>query len=51
MEVAKKKRNVITLELPKSLEERIREVAAANERTLSAQVRLILKQYLETYND
>lgn len=43
----KEKRNIITLELPKDLSVWLKKLANTNERSLSAQIRLILKQFKE----
>lgn len=47
----KNKRNIITLELSEELQVKLKQIAEKNERSLSAQIRLIIKNFLEAQSD
>lgn len=47
----KNKRNIITLELPEEIQLKLKQIADKNERSLSAQIRLIIKNFLEAQID
>lgn len=46
--MSKNKRNIITLELPEEIRLQLKQIADKNERSLSAQIRLIIKNFLGT---